>query len=92
MVCRYGFCGRQRADHRLWLDSADECALGTIAAAVLTTSTTTEVIQVSGSGLTTETAGTLVLNKGIYINSATTAFTGGTGTVQVTIQAENITT
>ena len=65
---------------------------GTIAAAVLTTSTTTEVIQVSGSGLTTQTAGTLVLNKGIYINSATTAFTGGTGTVQVTIQAENITT
>ena len=65
---------------------------GTIAAAVLTTSTTTELIQVNGGGLTTATAGTLVLNKGLFINSATTAFTGGTGTVQVTLNVANITT
>lgn len=64
---------------------------GTIAAAILTTGTAVEVIEV-GSGLTSLTAGTAVLNKGLYINSATTAFAAGTGSLQIVMNVANITT
>lgn len=62
---------------------------GTVAATFLTTPTATQVIEV-GSGLTSSTAGTLVLGKGVYINS-TAAFTTGTGTLQVTLNAALLT-
>lgn len=64
---------------------------GTVAATLLTTGTAVEVIEV-GSGLTSLTAGTAVLNKGIYINSATTAFAAGTGSLQIVMNVANITT
>lgn len=64
---------------------------GTIADTLLTTGTAVEVIEV-GSGLTSLTAGTEVLGKGIYINSSTTAFAAGTGELQIVLNVGLITT
>jgi hypothetical protein len=63
---------------------------GTVAAAFLTTPTSSEVIQV-GSGLTTNVASTAVLGKGVYIANSTTAFAAGSGTLQVCLNAALVT-
>ena len=62
---------------------------GTIANTFITAATS-QVIQV-GSGLTSATAATAVLGKGIYINNATTSFTTGNGTLQIDLNAALIT-
>lgn len=72
--------------------AANTAVSGTVAASFLTTPTATEVIQV-GSGLTSATAGTLVLNKPVGITNGTGVFAGGTGaSLQVVLQVANITT
>lgn len=69
--------------------AATNALSGTVAAAFLTTPTSSEIIAVGG-GLTTNVASTAVLGKGVYITNST-AFATGLGSLQITLDAGLIT-